>query len=297
MRPRALVFAVAFFACIGAAEAAPSKADQEKARQSFTVGKAAYARGDFAGAAAAFEQAAFYAPHPSPLLNAAESWELAEKPARAAQLCDRVLEMPNIDAQFLKGAQQELAKVEKKVGTILVKAPARARIEVDEHEETTAKIRVMPGAHKVKVTDADGEARTQSVTVAGGESKDLDFLTPGPPKTEDTKPSPLVEQKKDEESKRRGGGPPLATWICFGAGAVATGVGVYFGIQTLGAKDDFDAHPTTTARDQFKSDRFATDVAIGVAAASLAVGFILWAVASPNDKNSVWNGSILTKTW
>lgn len=296
MRLRALAFSLAFLACIGTAQAAPSKADQEKARQSFTVGKAAYAKGDFAGAAAAFEQAAFYAPHPSPLLNAAESWELAEKPARAAQLCDRVLEMPNIDPQFVKGAQQELAKVEKKVGTIVVKAPQKARIEVDEHEETTAKIRVMPGAHKVKVTDGEGEARTQSVTVAGGESKDLDFLTPGPPKTEDTKPSALLEQKRDEETKR-GGGPPLATWICFGAGAVATGVGVYFGIQTLGAKDDFDAHPTTTARDTFKSNRFATDISIGVAVVGLAVGFVLWAVASPNDKNSAWNGSILTKTW
>lgn len=275
---------VLLLSCLGAtASAAPTTAEKQKAAQSFQLGSAAYAKGDFAGAAAAFEQAALYAPHPSTLLNAAESWELAENPARAAQLCDRVLDSPNLEPQHRQAAQKQLARLEKKVGTIVVKAPAKARVEVDEHEETTPRVRVTAGAHKVKVIAPEGEAQTQSITIAGGESKELDFLTPPPPKPEDTPPPPLVQKKKEDETEQAGG-PPLATWICFGAGAVASGAAVYFGVKTLQAKDAFDAQPTTAARDDFNSARLATDVAIGAAVAGIAIGFVLWVTSSPSDR-------------
>lgn len=289
----ALVFAS--FCVAGSAWAAPSAADKQKAAQSFQIGNAAYAKGDFAGAAAAFEKAAFYAPHPSTLLNAAESWELAENPARAAQLCDRVLDTPNLEPQHRQAAQKQLSRLENKIGTIVVKAPSKARIEVDDHEEREiTRFRVATGAHKVKVTDAEGEPRVQSVTVSGGETRELDFLTPPPPKPEDTKPSPLVTQKRDEVVQ--GSGPPIASWVCFGAAAAAAGVGAYFGVKTLSAKDEFDARPTTAARDDFNSARLATDVAIGVAAVGIAIGLVLWATASPNGKTAT-SFSNLRGTW
>jgi hypothetical protein len=290
MKRFAIVLLLASLGVTGLASAAPTPAEKQKAAHSFQVGTAAYAKGDFAGAAAAFEQAALYAPHPSTLLNAAESWELAENPARAAQLCDRVLESPNLESQHRQAAQKQLARLEKKVGTIVVKAASDARIELDDKEEKSAgtHFRVSSGPHKVKVTAAGGEARTQSVTVAGGETKELDFLTPPPPKPPaevELKPSPLAVQNKEELAAHEGGGPPVATWLCFGAGAVGTGFAVYFGVKTLDAKDNFDAHPTATARDEFNSARLATDVAIGVAAVGFAVGIVLWATAPSSGKS------------
>jgi hypothetical protein len=288
MKRLAIVFAIASLA--RTAFAAPTPAEKQKAAHSFQVGTAAYAKGDFAGAAAAFEQAALYAPHPSTLLNAAESWELAENPARAAQLCDRVLDTPNLEPQHRSAAQKQLARLEKRIGTIVVKAPMKARVELDDKEEKSAtdatqvRLRVATGAHRVKVTDAEGESRTQSASVSGGETKELDFLTPPPPKPEETKPSPLVAQK-NEEMEPHGGGPPLATWLCFGAGVAATGVAVYFGVKTLSAKDAFDTHPTIASRDDFNSARLATDVAIGIAAVGFAVGLVLWATAPSAGKN------------
>jgi hypothetical protein len=164
-----------------------------------------------------------------------------------------------------------------------VKAPDKARIDVDEKEEPATKIRLVPGAHKVTVT-TDGAPQTQSFNIGAGESRTLDFLTPPPPKQEDTKPSPLV--RKNQEEADASNGPPTATWVCFGVGAAAAGVGTFFGVKTLQAKTNFDTNPTPAFRDDFNSARLSTDVAIGVSAAAFAIGLVLWFTAASHSDQS-----------
>lgn len=267
----AVIATLLVVASIGSAAAAPSTSDKQRAAQSFQIGKAAYARGEFRDAAAAFEQAAFYAPHPATLLNAAESWELADNPSRAAQLCDRVLDTPMIEVQHREVAQRQLAKLEKKIGTIVVKAPAKARIDLDEHEESTTKLRVAPGSHKVKVTGADGESQTQTIAVGAGETKEVDLL-------EARAPAKPVERDVAPPSPS---GPPLGTWVAFGFSAVAGGAAAYFGVKTLDAQSAFDARPTVTSRDDFNNAKLSTNIALGLAVSAAAIGVVLWVVSTP----------------
>ncbi|MBX3226064.1 MAG: hypothetical protein KIT84_29185 [Labilithrix sp.] len=291
MRRTLRIFAIAALvlaATSGTATGAP-QSDKQRAAQSFQIGKAAFARGDFEKAAAAFEQAAFFSPHPATLLNAAESWELAQNPARAAQLYDRVLEAPVLEAQHQQVAQKQLAKLEKKVGTIAIKAPSKARIDVDDREETATKVRVAPGPHRFKVTYADGETRTEVVDVAAGETREVDFLTR--PENETTKPAEPERPPPPPPPSR--GGPPVGTWISFGAAAAAGGAATYFGLQTLDAAKAYDARPSVATRDDFNAQRLYTNVAIGVAVAAVAIGVVLWLVSSP-EPQSASAGTILS---
>lgn len=259
--------------------AAPPAAESKRAAQSFAVGKTAYARGDFAGAAAAFEQAAFYSPHPAPLLNAAEAWELAGNFVRSAQLCDRVLEGEDVDAKFRQAAQQQLSRVSPRITTVDVKTPEGARLGVQgERDETTGhRLRLTPGAHTVVVTYKTGETRSETVSLSAGASKELDMTSPPPPKeAPPPEPPPVLETHS---------GPPVGTWISFGLAAASGGAAAFFGVRTLDAQKNFDANPTEQTRDEFNSARLLTNVFIGVAVVSAAVGVVLW-VASPTSSEA-----------
>src|SRR4051812_39095386 len=78
----------------------PSSGARARADESFRQAKAAFARGEFAAAAAAFEQAATFVLHPAPLMNAAEAWENAGEPVRAIEDCDRVSAIPDAGEQY-----------------------------------------------------------------------------------------------------------------------------------------------------------------------------------------------------
>src|SRR4051794_10118832 len=75
----------------------PTDEARRLAADSFRQGQTAFERREFAAAAAAFEQAGRLAPHPSAWLNAAEAWERADEPLRAADDCDAALAAPGLE--------------------------------------------------------------------------------------------------------------------------------------------------------------------------------------------------------
>src|SRR3954468_1332556 len=99
-------FVLVAIAIACAATAHADDAAHDRAAESFRQAQAAFQRRDFAAAAAAFEQAAGFEPHPAPLMNAADAWERANEWARAAEDCDRVLAMPAVDPEFRSTAEQ-----------------------------------------------------------------------------------------------------------------------------------------------------------------------------------------------
>jgi hypothetical protein len=260
------------------AEAAPT-ADSKRAAQSFAVGKSAFARGDYAGAAAAFEQAASYAPHPAALLNAAEAWELAGNHVHAAQVCDRVLAMPDLEPKYRQAATQQLTRLGPHVGTLEIKAPDGTHLSVDGERATASGrvLRVAPGAHALSATFADGDSRNENVTVAAGVTKEVD-LTPAPAAA----PAPSTPKQPDKKVSG-GSGPPAGVWIALGVAAVSGGVATVYGLRTVDARDRFNASPTVQTRDDFNSSRLMTNVFIGVAAVSAAVGVVMW-IAAPSGE-------------
>lgn len=271
------------FGLAGSAHAAP-QADSKRAAQSFAVGKSAFARGEYSVAAAAFEQASQYSPHPAPLLNAAEAWELAGNPVRAAEMCDRVFDIENLDDKFRQAAMQQLAKVTPKIATLEVKLPDGARGNVDGAEVGAHKMRLSPGAHTVSVTYSGGTTRSETVTLAAGAAKQLDMTNPAPEPA--AAPPPSEKQRQDSgkgSQATSSSGPPLGTWISFGVAAVAGGVATFSGLRTVDARNKYNETPTEQTRDEFKSARLMTNVFIGVAAAGAVVGVVLWATSGGSE--------------
>lgn len=275
---KAVASLVVVLSLSGVAAAGPQQADPKRAAQSFAVGKGAYARGEFAVAAAAFEQASFYSPHPAPLLNAAEAWELAGNYARSALACDRVLELEGLEPKFRQAAEQQLARVAPRIGTVDIKVPDGARISVEgERDEVVVghKARLTVGAHTITVTYSDGATRSETVSLPAGGTKELDMMAPAAREPAPTPPPPTQPEKKAESSS----GPPAATWISFGAAAVGGGLATFFGLRTLDAQTKFDQTPTVQTRDDFNSAKLMTNVFVGVAVVSAAVGVVLWVTA------------------
>src|SRR5580658_7461743 len=113
----------------------PSKSTQEEfraaAKKEFSEGDAAYARGDFTGAAGHFEAAYRYAPHPAALLNAAQAWEGAKSYARAATLYAQYLREAPPDAAPRSTASQALKQLAPKIAELDVAAPGLTDLGVD----------------------------------------------------------------------------------------------------------------------------------------------------------------------
>jgi hypothetical protein len=274
---RVVFLVIAFTLAAGPALAAPVQPDAKRAGQSFAIGKSAFARGDFSAAGAAFEQAALYAPHPATSLNAAEAWELAGELVRAAEICERVLALPQLEPRYRDVASEQLNRIQSRLARLELKIPPGARGAVDgEREENLGpgdhKINVMPGTHVVTAKGANGETKSETIKVAAGESKTLEF----PPFEGPRQPEPGPKEPPPVTSEKKSLAPPVVSWIAFGTAAAGATVATIYGIKTVSAKDDFDASPTEGTRDDFNSARLVTNVSLGVAAVALAVGVVLW---------------------
>ncbi len=101
---RAGLLAVAYVVATGTAWAQPADGDRERAAETFRQAEAAFARREYAGAAAGFEEAGRFVPHPKTFLNAAEAWELAGLAARAATACERALGLPDVPSALRDGS-------------------------------------------------------------------------------------------------------------------------------------------------------------------------------------------------
>jgi hypothetical protein len=254
---------------------------KKRAAQIFADAKAAYARADYATAARRFEEAAIIAPHPATLLNAAEAWELAGDAARAAEVCDRVIGEPYLDARYHEAATLRLSSLSSKVATLDIVGPTTIRVSIDKGPETAPRrARVAPGRHAIAFTDsATHRTHRGVVELSAGETRRIEARLP-----EDTAskplPPPLPSAPRPVEIARvepGGASPSLGTWISFGVAAIGVGVGAYFGARTLSSRDDFEASPTTATRDAFYRNRAIANGAFLTAAVAAAVGIVTWA--------------------
>lgn len=255
--------------------AAPNDAKQ-RATESFKAASIAFKRGEFAIAAAAFEQAALYVPHPSTLLNAAEAWELASNHVRAAELCDRVLETEGAaDARHREIATEQLKRLAKKIATLDVEVPPNARVTIDaEREEAGPRhVRLTPGSHAVAYVDpSTATTHHETIVLVAGETRKFE-----PPKADAPAPtSPVTTAILRSPEQPASSAPPLASWIAFGTAAAAGGAAGYFGYKAGSTASDFDANPSPTLRDDFHQAVIATDVSLGIAAAAAVVGVVVW---------------------
>jgi hypothetical protein len=274
---------------------------KELAAKSFAEGEAAFARRQFTAAALAFERAGRLVPHPSAWLNASEAWERAGDLVRAAEGCDRVIELAEVRARFFSEAKKRLARIEPKIARIDVSGAPEHRVRIDGGEARRAPFskRVLPGAHRIVWTAPDGE-HAMELELGPGDSQAISLdvepqdeappleaiqetptstpavaatpppveVEPEPPTEPSTEPEPAIEPSF--------GPPPAQSWVAFGAGGVAFGVGLTFGGLTIAAKNDFNATPTPATADDFFDRRRTANIAYAAAAVSVLVGVGLW---------------------
>jgi hypothetical protein len=264
---------------------------EKRAAESFRQAQAAFNRREYAAAAAAFEKAAELDPHPAPLVNAAQAWELAHDYVRAAEDCDRVLGLPSVAEPFAQAARDELGRVGGSVGTLDLVGPRTFAAHVDDGPEVRlpARRRVTPGHHDVHVTDlASNATRSVDVTIAAGESRTLDVTPPAETRVEAAAPAPVTPPRAPvAEPAAPANGLRTGMWVAIGGAAAAAVTTTVFGVFTLNAKDDYGATPTKKTQSAFYRNRLVTNVAITVAGALAVTGVILWRASRKPQAASV----------
>jgi hypothetical protein len=286
VRSRFCAFALVAALVPRSADAAPDAA--KEAAESFRQAEAAFARRDYRSAAAAWEQAAAIDPHPATLLNAADAWERAGEWVRAAEDCDRVLAIPSLGGSFRTEAERQLTTIAPRVATIELRGPDAftARIDGGAALSLPGVRRVSPGRHRVVFQDrASAAFSTSDVELAPGETRLVDAAVkrdtepPAPPSTTPARPAQSAPPADTTQAQpvMPHATPRLSagSWIGFAAAGSSLVVTAIFGVMTLSDKSNYDAHPTSTLRDDFHRDKAVTNVSIAVAGASVLAGLAL----------------------
>jgi hypothetical protein len=299
----ALSSALAFAQALGLAYASPVSEERHRlASESFRQAQAAFGRREYAAAAAAFEQAARFEPHPSPLLDAEEAWELAGEPVHASEDCDLVLAMPGVEVRFSNEAKRRLKALSTKVSTLEVQGPRTTTVRLDGGADIVLPMRrrLTPGRHELTIVDLQSSrTKTMSLDLTPGEARALDVADAfaeegraadlGSPRRETqtaasaTTAAPAsLPALSSIDSMDSGSTPsrvPLTTWVALGACAVSVGVAVGFGLATVSEKRSYSMVPAPSTADAFHRDKLITNVAWGVAAASAVTALVAWLMA------------------
>lgn len=264
--------------------------------------RAAFEKKDYAGAAAAFEEAYRVKPHPATKYNAGLAWEKASELARAADAFEGALNSEGLDEGRAKAARTRLSVLKPMLGYVFVEKPIGATVSVGHVVDAPIPTRfhLSPGSHKLVAKRRDGSAAEQTVQLKAGSSVNVeieggDLAAAGAAGAADLKPVGEATPaggatKADPGAPKEERGCPSCTWgwVALGAGVAAAGAGTYFGLQTLSAKSDFDDSGKTDAeaRDRALSNRTLANVAFGVAAVAGGVGIYLLLSGSSTNKES-----------
>lgn len=248
----------------------PTKEQQKEAAKKFREGELAFIKHDYLRAAASFEDAYDIAPHPDVLFNAIDAHDKGGNLARAATLCARLVrEFPT--AENRSDASERLAKFTPKLGRVDISAKGKmTEVLIDGRPaEVGGESYVDPGDHVV-TGRVDERFIEKPINVVAGARVSV-LLDP-----------PVEKPKGDNEGTGGTGGPiesgkgdvapprdekplhPAVFFIGAGLTAAAGGVLIWSGIDTLGARDDFDAKPTQTGLDDGRSKQLRTNILIGV---------------------------------
>jgi tetratricopeptide (TPR) repeat protein len=231
--------------------------------------RAAFARGDFLGAAERFAAANRTLPHPATRYNEAVARQRAGQLAPAANLLEAVvLELPAADERR-KDAQLRLRELSSQLARLQLTTsePASASTASVSERATPWQLYLEPGKYTLRVRFARG-VRERKLELHGGESLSLEVEAPpasaAPRPTEPNVASPNSWHK---------------TWglLAIG-GAAALGVtsGV-LGYATLRARDDFEqsGYANADLRERAVRLRTLTNVALGVCGVASGIGLYL----------------------
>jgi len=276
--------ATALYAALG--WSSPASADPAAAERLFVQAGAAYKRGDFLVAAEAFEAAFREEPAGAALYNAGLAWQSAREPGRAADAYTRALEIGGLDPPEQADAQQRLSALDRKLGVIDVRGDPGTKVTVAHARgrEVPTRIHVGPGEHELRVTTADGKARSETVRVTAGQPTRVELGTAKAPAS----PTSPGAADAAAESENGPGALPIVGGVSLAAGGGLAVAAIVLGVKAVEARDEFDQSGQTDAElhDRAASLRTGANVCwvgAGVLAAAGVVMLIVYGASGPSE--------------
>jgi hypothetical protein len=286
-------------------DAAPPEASRQAAAAAFAEGERAFAAGDYGHAADAFEAAYRAAPHPDALWNAARAHHRAGERARAANLYARYLRTAPPGAKDRDAATTALRELAERLGRLDVVAPGATEVTIDGGPWDGASLYVHPGSHVVRARVGDRVIVRAPAVEAGGvvsvalvdEPPPAPAPAPAPPPAAAAAPAPLPAPRPTTPPPP--GPRPALVVASVGGGltAIAAGVLLWSGVDTLNARSAYDGLPAGSHTQEIidaghaKQDR--TNVLVGVTAglgALTAAGTIWLFATSPRAEGTASRG-------
>jgi tetratricopeptide (TPR) repeat protein len=246
------------------------------AKRRFDQGLAHYQRHEYTAAAESFFGAYRASPTADALYNAGLAWELAGDAASAATAYEIAggLDLP---PKALDDTQKRLARLASALGRVEVSAPEGATLEAEPFEVRAAKAVFYfdPGSHSVKVTLRGGRRIEKRFAARAGETTVVLVETPTAAEDESSdagEPETPSHPPRDKGSSAT----PWTTigWVSVGVAGVASVAAIYFGVETLHARDRYnDTHlKDADARDRAEKYMHLTNIAWATAAVTGAAG-------------------------
>lgn len=217
-------------------------------------------------AAMAFEAASRLRPHAVALYTAAQAWELAGEPARAADAFSLSLATPKLEAAQAERARQRLEALQKQLGVIQVLGDESTRVQLDDHSEFRAPVRLhaTEGEHVLLILRVDGSVDRRPVDVKVGDLLEIDAEAResqgGEPGRRLADPQRRAITPDDEQSLA--GGSPWQTlgFVSLGAGVAGLLGGALLGLSANSAEASYQASPARESYDHAKGLELKTNV-------------------------------------
>ena len=266
------------------------KQKKDQAGKLFKDANDKFDKGDYAGAAAAYEEADTLFPGSKPKQRAALSYDKLGKVKEAVIWYEKFLadnpeadKFKNNEIPDAKARLEALKKTPSKVKVATdPPSPPNLKLMVDGAPQTGPELSITPGKHQLSAS-ADGyDTVKQDIDVPFGETKDVTITLaksaapppvaavppPAPPPTTSTPPPTQPDKPTEPPSK-------VPAYVTLGLAGVGVVVGTIFGIQALSAKSDFEDDPTTDNADTADRNALIADMSFAVALTFGVTGTVL----------------------
>jgi hypothetical protein len=239
-------------------------------------------------AALGFEAAYRIRPDAIALYTAAQAWELALDPARAADAYARALASGKLDENQTARARDRLGALGAELGAVDVSGPEGTRVTLDDHGEwpVPARLHGAPGARVLSVVHPDGAAERRPLTLAAGSVARVDTLPPPAPAAAPVPqlgPPPVLPEPRKNPVYDPAPSERSPVWLGVGFGSLGAGIGVLGGALLFGlAAEDADgaAKAAPSAEGEEHADSLRTRALVmgvaGGALTALGTGIVIW---------------------
>lgn len=304
MMPRAAVAAtllssaLLFATSSASADPLPTTELNAEARAHYKQGTEALAAQRYVEAALHFETATSKNPHAVSWYMAAEAWERASRPERAADALARSLDVPGLNAELHDKIKARLKTLEASLGTLVLGGPTSYRASIDGGSAVPppARLHGLPGTHVITVVPPDKAPYRREVALTAGGQHAM-TLGEGEEEEKPAAPAPKPEVRIVEKEVQRPG--ELRRYVGFGMiglGAASLVGAAILGASALDAKDAYDAGRTQAAYDHVRTVQAWSNVTLvaGLLFAAGGITLVVWPSESPKASVAATpNGAVL----